>query len=319
MNAPSHARRVKFRAPGKIVVSGAYSVLWGAPSLVAAVSRGAVADPSREATHVADEVAAALELGLLDRACFVDVSALRAPTEDGGSRKLGLGSSAAIVVATIAALTHDPAEPEAAARARIFELAMRAHKHVQPNGSGIDVAASTHGGVLACRLSRDGAHQLATAAAALPSPVRVVASRTPAITKDMVARVRTYAAASPEAFARTIERAGSAAADAAAATTEARFLDALRAQDEALRALARDSGAPIFAPEMDALARVAERDGAFFGPSGAGGGDVGIHVGGARDGAPWSEAFATALREHGVDAIDLVVGARGVHAEETGP
>lgn len=301
---------MRFRAPGKIVVSGAYSVLWGAPAIVAAVSRGAIADPESPATHVADEVAAAIELGLLDRACFVDVGALRARTADGGSRKLGLGSSAAIVVATLAALTRaDAGEPLDDLRARVFALAMRAHKHVQPDGSGVDVAASAFGGVLGCSLGAD--HQLSVRPTHLPASLRVVASRHPASTKDMVARVRAFAAASPTAFGHILDRARAGAAAARDATDEPGFLAALRVQDDALRALAHESGAPIFTPEFDALARVAERDGAFFGPSGAGGGDVGIHVGGGA----WSEAFATALGELGVDAIDLEVGADGVRPE----
>lgn len=291
------------------MLSGAYSVLWGAPAIVGAVSRGAVADPTSPPTHVADEVAAAIALGLVERACLVDVSALRAPTADGGSRKLGLGSSAAIVVATLAALTSTEGESVAALRARVFDLAMRAHRHVQPDGSGIDVAASTFGGVLVCRI-REG-HALALDAVTFPAPVRVVASRTPASTKDMVARVRAYRDASPAAFTSILDRAASAATAARDATEESGLLAALRDQDDALRALARASGAPIFTAEFDALARIAERDGAFLGPSGAGGGDVAIRVGSA----PASEAFATALGELGVDAIDLEVGAEGVHPE----
>ena len=37
------------RAPGKVVLTGAYAVLHGAPALVAAVSRGAVANGARSA------------------------------------------------------------------------------------------------------------------------------------------------------------------------------------------------------------------------------------------------------------------------------
>lgn len=335
MTPPSSGRPdrpPRFRAPGKIVVSGAYSVLWGAPSIVAATTRGAIADAAREATHVADEVRAAIELGFIERACAVDVSALRAPTPDGGSRKLGLGSSAAIVVSTLAALTAAVDESPTALRARVFDLAMRAHKRVQPDGSGIDVAASTFGGVLVCRVAStpSGEHALDARPTELRADIRVVASQHPASTKDMVARVRAYAAASPSAFQTILDRAASAAADASSARDAEAFIAALRAQDDALRALARDSGAPIFTPEFDALARIAERDGAFFGPSGAGGGDVGIHVaratgdpGARRDassGSPaWSEAFATGLAELGVDAIDLGLGAPGVaRAEETG-
>ena len=87
---------MRARAPGKVVISGAYAVLEGAPAIVAAVDRYAVADTARAPDFVSDEVRVALGGR---RAPLVDASALRA---DG--RKLGLGSSAAILVASLAAL-----------------------------------------------------------------------------------------------------------------------------------------------------------------------------------------------------------------------
>ncbi len=54
------------RSPGKLVLSGAYSVLEGAPALVAAVDRYVVADGDREPTFLAHEVGYAVEAGALD-------------------------------------------------------------------------------------------------------------------------------------------------------------------------------------------------------------------------------------------------------------
>ena len=45
---------MRARAPGKLVLSGAYSVLEGAPALVAAVDRYALADDAREPELVGD-------------------------------------------------------------------------------------------------------------------------------------------------------------------------------------------------------------------------------------------------------------------------
>src|SRR5688572_33181913 len=90
------------RAPGKLVLSGAYSVLEGAPALVAAVDRYALADEAREAPLITAEVRAAIAAGYLIEAPWFDASALRADAAAGG-RKLGLGSSAAILVASLAA------------------------------------------------------------------------------------------------------------------------------------------------------------------------------------------------------------------------
>ncbi len=292
------------RAPGKLVLSGAYSVLYGAPAIVAAVDRYAIATRDAPAEYVADEVAAAVDLGLLERPCRVDVSALRAPDGAGGSRKIGLGSSAAIVVATLAASGVEDPSTETG-RERIFESALRAHRHVQPDGSGVDVAASTFGGVLRCMVTEAG---LERARATFAAPVEVFAFRSPASTKDMVARVRAAQRAHPAGHRRIVERATAAAIATADATTERALLDALRNQDEALRELGKLADVAIFTPEIDALARAAEADGTFFGPSGAGGGDIGIRVGSRAAG----DAFATALIEFGVDPLHLTIGAPGV-------
>jgi phosphomevalonate kinase len=294
------------RAPGKLVLSGAYSVLWGAPAIVAAVDRYAVAYPGEPAEHIADEVQAAIDLAILERACRVDVSGLRAPTEGGGSRKLGLGSSAAIVVSTLAAFGvggSDVGTPDA--RRKIFEAALRAHRHVQPDGSGVDVAASTFGGVLVCQLEKG---QLSTRAHQWPAPLRAFACRTPASTKDMVARVHSFAKEQPKRHDEIIARASRAATRATVATTEAELLEALREQDAALRELGAAANVPIFTPELDELGRIAAAEGAFFGPSGAGGGDIGIRVGSAK----MSQPFATALARLGVDPLDLAISATGV-------
>jgi phosphomevalonate kinase len=207
-------------------------------------------------------------------------------------------------VATLAARdVGDVDDP--AGRERIFRAALRAHKHVQPGGSGVDVVTSTFGGVVACRVD---AGEPSFTVHRFPAPVRVFASRTPASTKDMVAAVRAFEQGSPREHERIIAAAREAAADVALATTEADLLDAMRAQDRALRELGRAARVPIFTPDVDALAEIAAREGAFFGPSGAGGGDIAIRVGSA----PSTEAFATALVAVGVDPLDVATGAQGV-------
>lgn len=127
------------RAPGKLVLSGAYSVLTGAPALVVAVDRYALADSARAASFLTPEVQAALG----DRAPpWFDASELR-----DGDKKLGLGSSAAILVASLAALelATDPALSDDALCARVYERALVAHRAAQGGGSGVDVAASQRG------------------------------------------------------------------------------------------------------------------------------------------------------------------------------
>ncbi len=166
---------MKARAPGKLVLSGAYAVLEGAPAIVTAVDRYALADCAREAERVTPEVSAALKGR---RAPWFDARELRS---DHG--KLGLGSSAAILVASLGALELEAAGllNDAALAARVLPAALAAHASAQQGGSGIDVAASALGGTL---IATRGS-ELRTEPVALPSGLvlEVWASGVPAVTR----------------------------------------------------------------------------------------------------------------------------------------
>ncbi|MFO0758230.1 MAG: hypothetical protein U0359_17175 [Byssovorax sp.] len=299
---------MKARAPGKIVISGAYSVLEGAPALVAAVDRYALADSDRPPPMVTAEVQAAIDLGALDRAPFFDASALRAPLPGGGSRKLGLGSSAAILVASIAAASGDPLRDGAALARAVFPPALAAHRRAQPRGSGIDVAASAYGGVIEARLAADGA--LAVAPHALPAGLilEVYACPTSATTDDLVGRVKTLAHTDRHRYTRLLGRAGDGARAAAGTADLRAWLDAVELQIDALGELGAAAGAGIVTSEVGLLRRVALTEGAVFGPSGAGGGDIALYAGARAS----SAAFRAQAARLGFDLLDLHVGAPGV-------
>jgi phosphomevalonate kinase len=108
-------------APGKLVLAGAYAVLEGAPAIVCAVDRCAYAfDGEGRSTR---EVEAAFPEG----APAVDVSELES---DG--KKLGLGSSAAALVAALALRATQRGEDVSSASVRraIFERAREVHARV---------------------------------------------------------------------------------------------------------------------------------------------------------------------------------------------
>ncbi|WP_437901266.1 hypothetical protein [Sorangium sp. So ce124] len=320
------------RAPGKLVLSGAYAVLEGAPALVAAVDRYVLADPARPAALVTEEVQAAIDAGALDAAAWFDASALRsaepepppafpgAPPRE-ASRKLGLGSSAAILVATLAARAAAASEARAARafsedqRApawdprALFLDALAAHRRAQGGGSGVDVAASVYGGVLCCRLGPGG--ELDVAPHALPGGlvIEVFASDASARTSAMLERVRALAAREPEAH-RALLGAAAEGARAAALAADARALvAALDRQVDALGELGDRAGAPIVTPALRRLRPAAAAEGAALAPSGAGGGDVSLFVGGA----PPSTAWLAAAREAGLERVPMSLGAPGVH------
>lgn len=295
------------RAPGKLVLSGAYSVLEGAPCLVAAVDRYAIADAARPADFVTDEVRAAVEAGALERPAWFDASALREHAPDGTSRKLGVGSSAAILAASLAAALGDRFEDEPAMRAAIFPIALAAHRKAQGGGSGVDVTASVFGGLLLAQLQPDGG--LLAAPHALPegAVVEAYASPVSSSTRDLLRQIRALRQSDPARHRACLDAAGAGARAAVEARSIASLVAAVAAQTDALGALGDAAGAAIVTPEVAALRAAAEAEGGTFAPSGAGGGDIAFFLGGA---AP-SAAFSRRAVELGLAHVDLSIGAAG--------
>ncbi|NUP12792.1 MAG: hypothetical protein HOW73_42685 [Polyangiaceae bacterium] len=295
---------MKARSPGKLVLSGSYSVLWGAPAIVTAVDRFATADRDRAAIHVAEEVVAAVELGLVPAPCFVDAGPLRTDAGNGTTRKLGLGSSAAILLATMVAWNGEPRTGEE--RSSLFENALAAHRKAQGGGSGIDVAASTFGGT--CRFVIAGSKPDVTPIA-LPSDlsIAVFAATTSAVTSGFVAKVRALAASRPSDFDPLMAAASQGARAAVEATAASELCAALAKQRDALATVGSLAGVPIVTEEVAVLARAASAEGAFFGPSGAGGGDVAFFA----SHRPPSSSFVAEARHAGYDLLDCRIGAEG--------
>lgn len=290
---------MKARAPGKLVLSGAYAVLEGAPAIVTAVDRYVMADASRESELVTPEVRCAI--GSAPTPWF-DASELRR-----GGRKIGLGSSAAIVVASLAAraLREQPGLDDAALAERVFAVALRAHREAQGGGSGIDVITSAYGATRVCWLDAGGA--VRSRAQVLPPGLRidVYATDREASTRDMLTRVRAFARSDHEAYAAHIARLTDAARRATSGGTVESFVGALREQVAVLAALGDDSGAPIVPEELRG-----EVEGVAVIPSGAGGGDVVLCAG-----EPTAcDACQSLLEKRGMLRLDIALGARGVHA-----
>jgi phosphomevalonate kinase len=259
-------------APGKLVLTGAYAVLEGAPAIVVAVDRYAVAD-----TAAPDDV---------------DVRALH----DAAGRKLGLGSSAASMVASQAARAvargEDVGDP--VVRATLFRGVRDAHAESQQGGSGVDVAAAVYGGALRYTVEPPRSDDGSSPPPSSPSPasgaslravelpprleLRAFWSGTSARTSDLRARVDALRARSGLALSRLRLLAAVAAAAVDSGDTRA-FVLAARDYGAALDALGRAADAPIVLPSFAELARAAERSDAAFLPSGAGGGDVAVWLG----------------------------------------
>jgi phosphomevalonate kinase len=299
---------VRVIAPGKLVLTGAYAVLEGAPAIVAAVDRYAVAD-----TELPGKI---------------DVGAL----QDDAGRKLGLGSSAASIVASFGAraLAHGDDPRHAAVRSEIFRSARDAHQRQQGGGSGVDVAASVHGGVLRYTVlrglsrspesgaiaaqgsGRAGRFETSIHAVDMPPGLVLAAfwSGTSARTSELLARVDALRARGGADAVFTALRA--VAEEAADAIVDARcFVKRAAGFGRALAALGDAADAPIVPPAFAELAALAEREGAAFFPSGAGGGDVAVWLGLQ---AP-SSAFVARATALELSPLTLAIDHGGVRPE----
>ena len=304
-------------APGKVMVSGEYAVLSGARALVLAVEARAVArltapgdhsssgghgwpvhpPPGPEAMLAREHAERALGLPPMDLS--IDTTALRE-----GDRKLGLGSSAAGAVAAAAAVFARAGLDPARERARVFAAALGGHHAVAPNGSGADVAAAAHGGLI--RFRRRGA-ETEIEPRALPTSVALtlVWTGSPVRTSDLVLAVNGLAERDPVAHRRAID----AIVDAASALDEG-----FRAHHDAMRALGEAADAPIVTPALAALDRIARSLGGAAKPSGAGGGDVALLFLPRSVSAQVSD-LAPAFEAAGLTRLSLALGADGARAE----
>jgi phosphomevalonate kinase len=326
---------ISVAAPGKLFVAGEYAVVEpGQPAVLVAVDRyltvhlresveaGSVHSPEygrlplvwrREGDGVAidvehhpyDYVMSVITLverlraerGVAPR--FFDLR-IDSQLDDASGRKFGLGSSAAVTVATVRAL--DEFYVLGLTRRQAFQLALLATVRVAPTASGGDLAASTFGGWirysapdrtrLRARLDDDGdleallADDDAWAGLSLrrltpPSSLRLLVGWTgsPASTErlvDQVQRRHRAGAYDQDAFLAESRRCVDALTTALDAGDDEGAASALRSARGVIRRLGAATGLAIENDRLGTLADVAEAAGAAGKSSGAGGGDCGI-------------------------------------------
>jgi len=263
-------------APGKVVLCGEYAVLDGAPAVAMAVDRRAVArvtcpGPGRGPSGGDDrllECAAQVVLPEALETCGFDLDT-RGFVDEGSGVKLGIGSSAALTVALVAALARQRPGNEARP---VVDVALAAHAAFQGGlGSGVDVATCASGGII----EFDGSNKNSTPIA-WPAELHyaLLWSGTAASTTARIARV-TRPSPARELLADRARAAVSAWRSSAAAA----IVTALRDYITALANLDREYGLDIFAAGHEALCAQASADSIVYKPCGAGGGDIGIVLG----------------------------------------
>jgi phosphomevalonate kinase len=359
------AATITVRAPGKLFVAGEYAVVTpGEPSVLVAVDRyltvsatesvgaGSIHSPeygrmpllwTRSADglaidrehHPYDYVLSAItvaeqlraDLGFVPR--FFDLR-IDSGLDDVSGRKFGLGSSAAVTVATVRAI--DAFYGMGLDGMELFKLALLATVRVAPEASGGDVAASTFGGWIGYRAPDRERLRLRSATGPIAPVLRgddwagleIVRLRPPENLRFLVGW--TGEPASTERLVDALGRSTRAGAvdhpgfllDSRARVSELwealsrgdddTTLAAIRSTRRLLQRLGADAGLPIETAQLTALCDIAEAHGAAGKPSGAGGGDCGIVL------APTDADVPGMLRAW--EAHDILHLTIGVHRPE---
>jgi mevalonate kinase len=141
-------------APGKLMLMGEHAVVYGHPCIVTAVSERLSVDIEEtkdgkitiDAPQVKDT--RFVDQALLDGCAALGIthSGLHIATQSCFSNCYGFGSSSAVTIATLFALSSVFNKP--IDKKSLFQLAYKTVLTIQGVGSGFDVAAATYGGTL---------------------------------------------------------------------------------------------------------------------------------------------------------------------------
>ena len=211
--------------------------------------------------------------------------------------KYGLGSSAAVTVATVRALLKYYGLPET--DELVFKLSVLAHLSVKSNGSFGDIAAATYTGWLAySSFDREWVKQKINthsikAITDLDWPAFMVERLTPpeelklligwtgspASTTDLVDQVKAKREAKEENYQQFLKN-SKACVERMIQAFRAKDLKAIQAEirhnRHLLKEMSESTGVPIETPALKALCETAEAHNGAAKSSGAGGGDCGI-------------------------------------------
>ena len=326
---------IRASAPGKLVLLGEYIVLDGAPALVMACDRRSdvalarlAGEQCRVTTRMPDSATtrfrrdgpsgvALVDCVRNDPALGFAAPAFEATIDTGrffaGKLKLGLGSSAAALVAFAGAwwrFAGNPGQPG------LSDL-IRCHRGFQGgSGSGIDVAAASAGGVLEFRLDPDlNAH---IGSVRLPKSVGFagIFAGGSASTPGLVRLYRQWAEEGNSQAAALRQRMFDVAQGGCTAVREndgAAFVAAVDAYGECLIDLGQAIGADLVTRTHRRIGDLAGQFDLAYKVSGAGGGDVGIACGLDPDAM---RAFSDAASAQGFHVVPLAVDHHGLRIEE---
>ena len=254
---------------------------------------------------------------------------------NGELKKVGFGSSAAVVVATVAAALDF--HGYAATKDEIYKLSTIAHYYAQGKvGSAFDVAASTYGGLFV--YSRFDPQWLTKNVEAGGSLKNIVNQEWPSLvieemdvpnnfellvgwtgesasTSAAIKQMNEFKARNSEEYFRLYNNIASVAGRAIEKFKSGNnddFLECLKENEKALRELGEASGVNIETPELWKLSEIAADYGAAGKLSGAGGGDCGIAV--CFDDVTANNIMA-AWQDEGLVPLDVTIDRHGVRKD----
>ena len=324
---------IKVKAPGKLYIAGEYAVVDGMPSIIVALNQyitvkitaghryGSIISKQYQAStiywrregsqmvfdnrdnpfryilsaiKITEQYAKSLNIKLGLYHLTID-SQLDSP--DG--KKYGLGSSAAVTVATIHALCKFYQIP--VNRKQLFKLAAIAHFSVQGNGSLGDIAASVYGGWIAfrtfdhqwLRIMRRNASikklintpwpNLRIESLKAPQDLRLLIGWTgsPASTSHLVDKVslgRAHQQTRYYHFLKASQHCLEKMIQGFQAGSLSRIKQQIAVNRKLLNQLGRFTNVQIETPKLRKLSEIAIHHGGAAKSSGAGGGDCGITV-----------------------------------------
>lgn len=314
---------VRASAPGKVVLWGEYAVLADAPAAVLAINRRAMCTIAPRKTgyrlRTKGFVSPAVEVTTLQidhvpasAALFAHAaSALARPLPDGlditldttdfhrQEEKLGIGSSAAALVACYGALCALTGEDAC------LDRAIAAHRAFQGSGSGLDVAAAMTGGVIRFQSGK-------TQLLGLPDTLHfafVFSGRGIATGKQL----GSFAQWRQHGDTRALQTLANAATGLFDAVANKRYW---QTYIEALQQLDHAADLGIYNDAHRQLAQLSGSLGLVYKPCGAGGGDVGMAVGFDPDDQTLLREFIELCTAKDFMPLDLTGTPHGLHVEQ---
>jgi phosphomevalonate kinase len=339
----------RIKIPGKVILIGEYAVLEGAPSVVMAVNRYVYidifkSDDSRfmlEAKNFGKKIGIrtlselkSIEsfdpLFFLKRAVWnlleyfqSGFEALRGYQFSIDSKefyengmKMGFGSSAAVLTGLVKAV--GTILDKALTKTEIFHLARKIHYNMQTKtGSGVDISASVFGGVLKYRIPEaamdDKFYEF------LPVeqlPFLIVWSGSAVKTGPMIQKVKNWKDKQPEAYNQLISRMSEEVNQFTDWIRKANIKNAMVPVENyfhLLNELGRESGVHIISDIHRTIHDLVRKKQAYYKPSGAGGGDIGIVL---ADTEEKLKVCQQMLEEHKYQIVSCSISAKGVEYED---